>query len=91
MPDAEGKRSTQKERGARQTHKRLLYCVNVTSTSLDHLLLGMAADGDQMSHAPSIPRFAKIFQNQIALSFRSPEHLVIIFSEQKAYLLPAIA
>jgi hypothetical protein len=53
-------RSSQKERGARQTHKRLLYCVNVTSTSLDHLLLGTAADGDQMSHAPSIPRSAKI-------------------------------
>ena len=64
-------RSSQKERGARQTHKRLLNCVNVTSTSLDHLLLGMAADGDQMSHAPSIPRFTKIFQNHFLPSFLS--------------------
>jgi hypothetical protein len=30
----------QKERGARQPHKRLLYCFNVNRTSLDHLLLG---------------------------------------------------
>src|ERR1700737_3888995 len=30
----------QKQRGARQLHKRLLYCVNVNRTSLDHLLLG---------------------------------------------------
>lgn len=28
-------------------HKRLLYCVNVNRTSLDHLLLGTVADGDQ--------------------------------------------
>ena len=33
-----------KERGAWQTHKRLLYCVNVNRTSLDHLLLGGNAD-----------------------------------------------
>jgi len=37
----------EKERGARQPHKRLLYCVNVNRTSLDHLLLGKNADGDQ--------------------------------------------
>src|SRR5271157_1617345 len=35
-----------KERGARQPHKRLLYCVNVNRTSLDHLLLGKCADVD---------------------------------------------
>src|SRR5271157_6054617 len=35
-----------KERGARQPHKRLLYCVNVNRTSLDHLLLGKNADVD---------------------------------------------
>jgi len=35
-----------KERGARQLHKRLLYCVNVNRTSLDHLLLGESADID---------------------------------------------
>jgi hypothetical protein len=34
----------EKERGAREQHERLLYCVNVTNTSLDHLLLGTAAD-----------------------------------------------
>jgi hypothetical protein len=34
----------QKERGARKPHKRLLYCVNVNRTSLDHLLLGSNAD-----------------------------------------------
>ena len=36
-----------KERGARQPHKRLLYCVNVNRTSLDHLLLGRNADVDK--------------------------------------------
>lgn len=34
--------------------KRLLYCVNVSYTSLDHLLLGERADIDQMSNGPSI-------------------------------------
>jgi len=37
----------EKERGARQTHKRLFYCVNVNYTSLDHLLLGRNADVDK--------------------------------------------
>src|SRR5215472_9551528 len=36
------------------SHKRLLYCVNVNRTSLDHLLLGVGADIDEMSHGPSI-------------------------------------
>ncbi len=36
-----------KERGARQLHKRLLYCLNVNRTSLDHLLLGRNADVDK--------------------------------------------
>jgi hypothetical protein len=36
-----------KERGARAPHKRLLYCVNVNRTSLDHLLLGRNADVDK--------------------------------------------
>src|SRR5262249_52481280 len=35
-------------------HKRLLYCVNVNRTSLDHLLLGESADIDKMSNGPSI-------------------------------------
>jgi hypothetical protein len=35
------------------------YCVKVTYTSLDHLLLGMDADVDEMSHEPSIARYAK--------------------------------
>jgi hypothetical protein len=35
-------------------HKRLLYCVNVNCTSLDHLLLGESADIDQMSNETSI-------------------------------------
>jgi len=35
-------------------HKRLLYCVNVNRTSLDHLLLGEVADIDQMSNDASI-------------------------------------
>jgi hypothetical protein len=52
----EFRQAGQKERGARQPHKRLLYCVNVNRTSLDHLLLGKNADIDQMSNAPSIPR-----------------------------------
>jgi hypothetical protein len=44
-----------KRREALGSHKRLLYCVNVNRTSLDHLLLGEAADIDQLSNAPSIP------------------------------------
>jgi len=36
-----------KERGAWKPHKRLLYCVNVNRTSLDHLLLGKNADVDR--------------------------------------------
>jgi hypothetical protein len=36
-----------KERGAWQPRKRLLYCVNVNRTSLDHLLLGRNADVDK--------------------------------------------
>jgi len=40
-------------------HKRLLYCVNVNCTSLDHLLLGEVADIDQMSNDASITPEAK--------------------------------
>ena len=46
MTGSSGKRD-KKERGARQSHKRLLYCVNVNRTSLDHLLLGRNADIDK--------------------------------------------
>jgi hypothetical protein len=42
----------QKERGARNSHKRLLYCVNVNRTSLDHLLLGKCADVDKNVECP---------------------------------------
>ena len=35
-------------------HKRLLYCVNVNCTSLDHLLLGEVADIDKLSNETSI-------------------------------------
>jgi hypothetical protein len=37
------------EKGERRSvpHKRLLYCVNVNRTSLDHLLLGRNADVDK--------------------------------------------
>jgi hypothetical protein len=35
-------------------HKRLLYCVNVNRTSLDHLLLGESADIDELSNDSSI-------------------------------------
>src|SRR5258708_11461348 len=37
----------EKGRGARQFHKRLLYCFNVNRTSLDHLLLGRCAHVDK--------------------------------------------
>ncbi|HWY09330.1 MAG TPA: hypothetical protein VNY24_20885, partial [Candidatus Acidoferrales bacterium] len=42
----------QKERGARQPHKRLLYYFNVNRTSLDHLLLGKNADVDKNVECP---------------------------------------
>jgi hypothetical protein len=37
------------QKGERRSvvHKRLLYCVNVNRTSLDHLLLGVDADVDR--------------------------------------------
>ena len=38
------------------SHKRLLYCVKVNYTSLDHLLLGENADIDKVSSKPSITR-----------------------------------
>jgi len=44
-----GMRAGEKERGAREAHKRLLNYFNVNRTSLDHLLLGGNADGDRMS------------------------------------------
>ena len=45
-------------RGERRSvvSKRLLYCVNVNRTSLDHLPLGKNADVDQMSNNASIAR-----------------------------------
>ena len=48
--------SVPEHKGERRSgsHKRLLYCVNVNRTSLDHLLLGKNADVDQMSNNPSI-------------------------------------
>ena len=66
--------ASQKERGARERHKRLLYCVNVNRTSLDHLLLGKKADVDKMSSGLSIARGnlrARIFQ-----SSRRPKPLI---------------
>jgi hypothetical protein len=44
-----------KKRGAWQNHKRLPYSsINLYRTSLDHLLLGMDADIDELSTAPII-------------------------------------
>jgi len=40
--------------------KRLLYCVNVNRTSLDHLLLGENADIDKRSNGPSITPGGKL-------------------------------
>src|SRR5882724_5057993 len=50
--------ATSGQKGERRpvVSKRLLYCVNVNRTSLDHLLLGKNADVDQMSNNPSISR-----------------------------------
>jgi hypothetical protein len=45
----------EKKRGAWQNHKRLPYSsINLYCTSLDHLLLGMDADIDELSIAPII-------------------------------------
>jgi hypothetical protein len=47
-----------KKRGAWQNHKRLPYIsINLYRTSLDHLLLGMDADIDELSTAPIIKPF----------------------------------
>ena len=56
--DTEGFLSYGRGKGERRSssHKRLLYCVKVNRTSLDHLLLGVGADIDQMSHGWSISR-----------------------------------
>jgi hypothetical protein len=53
----EDSRRTSGQKGERRSVvKRLLFCVNVNRTSLDHLLLGKNADVDQMSNNPSIAR-----------------------------------
>lgn len=39
------------ERRSVRIHKRLLYCVKVNLTSLDHLLLGKCADVDRARRA----------------------------------------
>ena len=39
------------------------YCINVNRTSLDHLLLGKAADNDELSHEPSITRDEKDYRD----------------------------
>src|SRR5690348_16893149 len=45
------------ERRSVEIHKRLLYCVKINRTSLDHLLLGKCADVDRsLSHDRSITR-----------------------------------
>jgi hypothetical protein len=50
-----------KKRGAWQKHKRLPYSsINLYRTSLDHLLLGMDADIDELSTAPIIKPFLRI-------------------------------
>ena len=57
--DLANHREIRKWRGERREalgvdHKRLLYCVNVNRTSLDHLLLGESADIDELSNETSI-------------------------------------
>ena len=42
------------ERRSVKIHKRLLYCVNVNRTSLDHLLLGKCADVDRTCRIATI-------------------------------------
>jgi len=42
------------ERRLVKIHKRLLYCVNVNRTSLDHLLLGKRADVDRACRIRSL-------------------------------------
>ena len=64
-----------KERGARQTHKRLLYCVNVNCTSLDHLLLGGSADVDKMSSKPSIARDRGDVRTGVSLTSLVPKNV----------------
>jgi hypothetical protein len=56
----------EKERGARQRHKRLLYCVKVTNTSLDHLLLGKCADIDRLSTDPIITLYCNLPYSALA-------------------------
>src|SRR6185295_4969022 len=56
-----------KEGGAWVVTKRLLYCVKVNRTSLDHLLLGVGADIDEMSHGWSIARRAAAYDGLVAM------------------------
>src|SRR6201987_2382573 len=52
-------RATKKGERRSGSHKRLLYCVNVNRTSLDHLLLDVVADIDKVSHAGRIAPLQK--------------------------------
>jgi hypothetical protein len=56
----------QKERGARNAHKRLLYCVNVNRTSLDHLLLGKCADVDKNVECPEYIAGSRTCQKEVS-------------------------
>ena len=58
----------QKERGARQPHKRLLYYFNVNRTSLDHLLLGKHADVDKNVESPEYTAGSQRCQNNRPLN-----------------------
>lgn len=60
-----------KERGAEKSRAPLslarlkrVYCVKVNLPSLDHLLLGKAADIDEMSHELSIARAEEVCRPQ---------------------------
>src|SRR5262245_22499239 len=67
------------------SHKRLLNCVNVNRTSLDHLLLGVVADIHEMSHGASIPPGKEMGR----LNSLAPD-LFIATSRQAVTLIPAV-
>jgi len=56
---AEAEEVVRKKEALGKIHKRLLDYIKVNRPSLDHLLLGMDADIDEMSHAPIIARVKK--------------------------------
>ncbi len=71
-----GERGREKgERRSVRIHKRLLYCVNLNRTSLDHLLLGKCADVDSARNMEQSLSHGKDYNAAIIVGKSGQTHL----------------